>query len=531
MDGMPKDTDKPDVAPRGLPTGSFDEWVEWSTGKETVKRGAVMKRAADAKDGAPAAGAARPRAFGVSLLIVTALILVAQVVAYSVHPVAPQTPDSTEYLARAWSIAHGGGLVDPRRTPGYPLFLDAIFAVAGWGNLGAVVAAQTALSVLTVYMIYLLGWRLARRVWLASAIAGLCALNLYMINWQFIVRDETYSTFLTVLLFLLVERLLAPAADSRSAGWRWLEWGGFVIVSIAMILTRLMFIYLPALLLVGIAALALWRRRARWRGVVGALAVSGALIYACILGYMALNGLINGYFGVSYIGSVNMFGRIILHQQSDLSVSPQFQAEQRNLIAFERAGDGSPWDFAARYGYTSHDYAAISAYTIDLLKRHPLSYALASLSDLRDIWLSKPLIYAPGRAATVFSALREVGRGSLLSYDLLPLLLVWLGWRLWRNRDNHALHVLALVTLALLGTVVVLSVAAFNEYYRLRSPLDELYLLTVALTLWDVARMFAPRVWRLVYRMSPAQSAFPIKNVRGSGGIDSLLTPKGLENG
>ncbi|RJP31909.1 MAG: hypothetical protein C4547_14690 [Phycisphaerales bacterium] len=86
-------------------------------------------------------------------------------------------PDSVGYVTLAeWLVRHGdfshelfGG-----RTPGYPLLLATIFAIAGPASAAVILALQHALVVLVGVLAALTGWELTRRPAVA-AVAGLAA--------------------------------------------------------------------------------------------------------------------------------------------------------------------------------------------------------------------------------------------------------------------------------------------------------------------------------------------------------------------
>jgi 4-amino-4-deoxy-L-arabinose transferase-like glycosyltransferase len=120
------------------------------------------------------------------------------------HPERTLTPDSHSYLQAAWQwLATGQYPPTAYRTPVYPLFLSFIFGVAG-PSLQAVVAMQSLLGVLNVW----LAWELGRRLLTPqAAIAGamLLAISPEGFAGGFYILTETLFTFLllTSLLFLI----------------------------------------------------------------------------------------------------------------------------------------------------------------------------------------------------------------------------------------------------------------------------------------------------------------------------------------
>src|SRR5438034_2458436 len=92
-------------------------------------------------------------------------------------------PDSASYLDSARALLHGGFATSAApgappqtvRTPGYPLFAAAVFALFG-ERPAAVVAVQAVLSVVTIALAY----AIARTLW--DARAGLLAAALLAVD-------------------------------------------------------------------------------------------------------------------------------------------------------------------------------------------------------------------------------------------------------------------------------------------------------------------------------------------------------------
>ena len=426
---------------------------------------------------APSGWRARLRPHRAQLLILLILALIPELLLLATHPAIILAPDSREYIATAAQIAHTGKLVDARRTPGYPLLLALIFAVTGGRNLGAVVAVQLALALLTPFGVYLLAYRLTYRRWVACAAAGLVAINLYMIDWTYSIRDETFSSLLTVALFLVTERLVRQPRP----GWI----VGFGVLGAFLILTRPIYVFLPGIILVALAARALGMRRGR--ALLPGIALACVLVYGVIAGYAGVNKLENGYLGISYISDVNLFGKVIEYRLYEQPVAPQFQTMQRQVTVFAAAGGTLPWDFAREYGYQGNNYAALGAFARPLILQHPVQYAILTLHDLKQVWLVKPGIDSRGARILAFDLMLALARLDLLTYLALPVVVFWLAWLLWRGWRNPALFTTALLLLAVLGSMLMTAVGSYAEYYRLRAPIDWAYLVVFALMAFDAA--------------------------------------------
>lgn len=136
--------------------------------------------------------------------------------------------DAPFYIELAWDWlknrvygfpVHGVLTPVDMRTPGYPAFLAAIFAVSGQSTRAAMLA-QAVLDVATCFLVALIAARLApadrrRRVFIAALwLAALCP---FTANYTAVVLTETLATFLTALVILVLLETELFASRGRQA--------------------------------------------------------------------------------------------------------------------------------------------------------------------------------------------------------------------------------------------------------------------------------------------------------------------------
>lgn len=423
---------------------------------------------------------------GLALGALTLVIAFAQLTLIATHPQVPGGPDSGQYLLGAAAITAHGRFVDPLRTPGYPLFLALIFRFTGgqeFGsqNIAAAIGAQIALMIVTCYEIYVLAYRITPRPLFACLAAALVSLNVYILDWEYSIRNEALTMWILVTLALVARTLLKRARFGA------LVW--FTALSLFLVLVRPFYIFLPALLVGALLLRALWQ--ARLRRSLYQYGAALVVVYGLIVGYMALNQVYNGFFGLSYVSGVNLFGKVLEFHLEDLAVSADLAPIQRDLLAYTASGGADPWTFGQQYGYERNYYVPLGTYANYVVLHHPAQFAPPALKDSAVFALTNPALYAQGSPTRLFEGLRLLSRLLLLAYALTPAAVIWLSLRLWRDRNNRAIFTLCLLTLLILGALLMEGASAYDEFYRLRSPVDWAIFVVLALVgadMWESAR-------------------------------------------
>ncbi len=293
--------------------------------------------------------------FGLALALLTILALALY---YSQTAVVVRDPDTPAYLAVAHHIARQGKLVDDTRLPGYPLLLLIVFALAGRGNLLAVGVAQAVLFTLATLEVYAIVCLIARRAWLACAVALLVGTNLRIISYVKPILSEGLTLFLTVSLALAVVVFLQRPSQRGL-------WIVFACM-LALFMTRPEWMYLPVPLAAYLLLVA-WRRGLTRRFLPHALGGVGA-VYAVLALYIFGNFVVNGYAGVTYIQNLNLLGKVMeYHMQNE---APARYAQITQLInQHQAAHDNDPWHIA--YPPLQRDHFALAGrYAESIILRH-----------------------------------------------------------------------------------------------------------------------------------------------------------------
>jgi hypothetical protein len=424
------------------------------------------------------------------LAVVLIACSVGQAAVLTQAPLAWISNDSPQYLQLAERMLSGHQFVDAYRTPAYPAMLALLFLLAGGEHLSVVAVFQILLILLATVELYALTWHLSGQRWVAAAVAAVSALNVYATTWERVIMTEALSYWLMVTLFVVLERYLRRGRDFS------LVW--FALLSVTAILTRPIFLLLPALLL-AMVALWSWRLRTlgrRWKEV----SLAGAAIYALVLGYMGANALATGYFGVSDASNIDLFARVLRYdmyalplsgsagrQYAPLQAAIERHVTQGGLLARE------PWGFVQQYPlYRANHLETLGAFSRAEIAQHPLDYVERSLPDIWTGFYVAPYLYAPTSYAPPWIVgLYVLFQFATRAFAFLPLLLLGAGVRLWRQPQQRE-HLVALalllayVELTLMGTTL-----SYEGFWRLRFPLEWAVTLVGTILLVDAVRALA----------------------------------------
>lgn len=283
---------------------------------------------------------------------------------WSHYPHLLQTPDSPTYIQPAeallrdgrFSVAPGSAEPEIIRTPGYPLFLAAHFALFGsaaWPPL----LTQVLLNSLAALLVY----ELARR--LGGGWAALFALMLYVLDLNshyaalMLTTEAMFTTLLLSGLFALLP-VVQPPTMGRSNGISHLRVGVAAVLFCAATWMRpITYFALPVL---GAALVfVMWRRAGLALAIRTGLAW-GLPVVVLIGGWQLRNLAVAGYSGFSAIQSTNLLfyragGVVMYRDQIDFAQAQARLREQvRPYAGLPPAQRLAQWDALAKSILIAH---------------------------------------------------------------------------------------------------------------------------------------------------------------------------------
>lgn len=367
------------------------------------------------------------------------------------------TNDSGAYDRLAHGILDGSGLhyhtqLSAERTPGYPLFVAAIYALGG--SQTAVAVVQVFIEGLCILLIGSLGallrvpsWGILSAAWLTAIFPPLVTQPSYFM---------TESLYQIVILVAVIYSL--KARNFLMAGLAGLFWGLTCLVRPTP---------LPFVFLLGAVMVLLKPTGRRITGVV--------LIAACLVTlapWLIRNQRVLGAPVLSTFGWQNIYAMNSRLADSDWATMPAFLSSVTDLCV--RVGWG---DHAVEERSDVQVDSLCRTAALNLIKENPVRFIEASAQRVARLWFN--LGY--GRAdkpPSTRSILLAIFMGGLMAVGIVGFFLLK-GWRSW--------PILAVTLLLLFNTAIhAVSVA----YYRFNQPMLPIFFLFTA---WAAAGLWQQR--------------------------------------
>ncbi len=437
----------------------------------------------------------------VSLLILSGGTFIMQIITLIQSPFSRETPDSPSYLRLAQHIWLQHQFADLERTPGYSTLLAGIMAIAGKTNFNVITIAQIILTLLTIGEIYILTYRLTGLKWFACTIATLCGTNLFFLNWERAILTECLSWWVIVTVFYMLERFIHTD--------RWLYLVLLTASSAFAILVRPFFIFVPLVIALVLLYRALRLKHLRKQALPVVLSL--LVVYGIVVGDMANNKANKGYFGLTIITNINLFGKVLEYHMEDGTANPRFHQLRIDAHKYVASGNTEPFRFTQLYPQDiGTNYSTLGAYSLEIIEHHPTSFLSKSIKDMAVTLVTRPHPYAPF-SFQPFWVLGLLGLDYvelLLAYLALPFVLVWLLITLRRQSlDKTASDKLTLFSITaiicIIGDVILAAVGSyqttlsngtsFNEFYRMRFPFDWAMILLAGIMLYQAYQFYMRR--------------------------------------
>ncbi len=470
----------------------------------------------------------RYRSYGLAVLLITTVILVAY---YLNNPLPKLYPDSAEYVQVTRNMMTQGQFVDALRTPVYPMFIAFIYLLAGTGNMIAVSVAQAVLFLFATLELYLLTILLFRRAWMGLIVGLLLGTNTYIISIVKPILSEGMGLWLVVSLALLVVLFL----QRWQLRYLWL----LSLCTLLLFMTRPEWVYLPVPLFAYLWFIA-WRRGKLRRLLPQSLAAL-ALVYAVLGLYVYVNGVQNGFFGLTDNQNGNLLGKILQYNMQ-LEAPPQYTQVAAIVNFYRERGDTNPiaLAFGSYPALGANHWALAGAYSDAIVEHHPIEFLLKTIpiffTSSRDLY-AYSLINANGQFGAPLDWLQDLSAHSYEIYVLFPLFaLFWI--ILLFMRRTARLPVVegmgAVILLALYGLILT-SLGGFIEYTRLHVPFDAMMLLGICGPLLASLAFFKPvmagrwqwkTAWLLAGALVVGAVAVSVAQSLLAGGLREALHPE-----
>jgi hypothetical protein len=425
--------------------------------------------------------------FGSLLLLIVTFVVAAY---YMNQPKPEFSWDSPDYFDFASRMRTRGQLVDPHRLPGYPLFINLIFALTGQDNMVALGVAHAVLFILATLEIYVIALLIFRRGWAAFLLGLFVGTNLTLLTYVKLLLSETLALWLVVSLALATVLFVL----TLRVRYLWLV----TVFAFGLFFTRTEWSYLPVPLFAYFMLVATQRRAPRRRLLFHMLACV-VLLYATLGEYIYINATQNNLVGIVDAQNINPYGKVLEYGMQN-EAPPEYAAVARISNSYVARGDTNPYDiFADHPSLTDNNFALVGAYGRAIIIHHPVEFlaksvplALWSLTHFGyyDVSFSLSLtqFYHNGSEVDPNGVLGGplVGLQSLFVtlYDwnmLFPLCAgLWILPLFWRRTARlRSVQIMGTITLLVFYDLVSTTLGGYEDFVRLSTPSRPLLFLVI----------------------------------------------------
>lgn len=391
--------------------------------------------------------------------------------------------DTWGYYERGELMVTTKVLVDPWRTPLYPLFLQLpllirggfrskIFSAPFESGMLQIILLQSVIAVFSVPLLYLLLLRLKINRKISVLYCFFVSLDILVFCWDRLLLTESLT------VSLLIASTLWAVSMIGKANWR----NSFVLLLLLLVsfLLRPVFILLPVALILPLIL------SGRKKKTVVPLLTVLALFALFIKLYVSLNGSLNRYNGISHISDINLLGKILQFHLPVASGKSSGIAYDTLTAYLNQKGELMPWRYLEKFPAvysprTEYNYESIRKFNSLVIKNNLPSFLFQSLKQLPGALLDtseKVVLVDPHRnlAAFIFNLLFQIFKKleylTLLVFIFYPV--SFLAFLKKADFKNTAVFIIGNVAVY----EIILSVFfSYGEFGRLISVVQpELYL-------------------------------------------------------
>lgn len=408
---------------------------------------------------------------GAAVLALATLVTIAY---YLNGPSIPTDPDSTIYLLIAHQVSKGQ-LVDPVRTPAYPLFILIVSHIGGRLNLSMVSVAQGLLYVLATVGVYWLAFLILRRTWAAFIIAALVAANVMLISFVRPIMTEAQTLFLLVCFALaLVAFVRLPQARTL-----WLAMG--ILFILGMTRPEWLYFAVPFMLF---SLLIAWNH-GKLRHLLPH-AVAASILFAGLCGLYLYGNAQNGYVGFGQNQNADLLGKVMqYHMQNEAPA--QYATITNEVNRYLAQGDTDPWHVIySDPALLSNHYELAAAYGRTVILHHPVEFVADTIplvfESLRATGPHQPIVVTGPFSGVLFTlqALAAAAQYTLLLFPFIAI--AWwlrLAYMLRLRRTDATTVAMAGLSLICGYDLAVTTLFVYTQYSRMNAPIDPLMFVVV----------------------------------------------------
>lgn len=321
-------------------------------------------------------------------------------------------PDSIDYIQLAGGIVDRFDFTDELylvRTPGYPLFLAAIFALFGQASPWVIVVSQHGMMLAAALLLAATAWRITGSK-LISLLAGcLCVCSLQLIAYANLVLTEApYTLILVAAVYCLVR-------FSERGVWKWLA-AASLLAGFGYLLRPIALYLLPVCGVMGLRqVLVTLRTRGFWRPLGMAVVCSATPALLIAAPWMIVSSFAHKSLQATRCLDYVYYFRAATVEGLDSTTSEAMIDIHRVIAEAQAAGHlGQSADWrdrgtvikayqAVRHAGFAESSAVLGRAGRDLMREHPWTMALGTFRYAAWLLLSPDPVYRfqPGGAAGI----------------------------------------------------------------------------------------------------------------------------------